>query len=43
MLWSERPDEPPEEFRRAQAMLRRAGLLIGLLVPAVMLVAAWRF
>lgn len=41
MLWSDRPDEPPEEFRRAQRTLRRAGLVMAVLFPAVMLVTAW--
>jgi hypothetical protein len=42
MLWSDRSEEPAEEIRRAQRMLRRAGLMIGLLLPAVLLVVAWR-
>ncbi|GGR16087.1 hypothetical protein WEB32_21440 [Streptomyces netropsis] len=28
MLWSDPPDEPPEELREAQAMLRRAGVVL---------------
>ncbi|MET8184133.1 hypothetical protein, partial [Streptomyces sp. NPDC005336] len=32
MLWSEPPDEPPEELRRAQAMLRRARTLLAISV-----------
>ncbi|MET7938456.1 hypothetical protein [Streptomyces sp. NPDC005322] len=32
MLWSEPPDEPPEELRRAQAMLRRARMLLAISV-----------
>ncbi len=41
MLWSDPPDEPPEELRRAQAMLRRAGAVLTVLVLAVMLLLAW--
>ncbi|MEK8171211.1 hypothetical protein NKH77_22180 [Streptomyces sp. M19] len=32
MLWSDRPDEPPEEMREAQAMLRRAGGVLAVLI-----------
>ncbi|MGK5642643.1 morphogenic membrane protein MmpB [Streptomyces sp. URMC 126] len=28
MLWSDPSDEPPDELREAQAMLRRAGVLL---------------
>ncbi|GHG79361.1 morphogenic membrane protein MmpB [Streptomyces griseocarneus] len=28
MLWSDPSDEPPEELREAQAMLRRAGVVL---------------
>ncbi|MBB5117331.1 hypothetical protein GO002_33415 [Streptomyces eurocidicus] len=28
MLWSDPPEDPPEELREAQAMLRRAGLVL---------------
>ncbi|GHF62014.1 hypothetical protein GCM10010218_49560 [Streptomyces mashuensis] len=28
MLWSDPSDEPPEELREAQAMLRRAGIVL---------------
>ncbi|MEU5192299.1 hypothetical protein AB0G83_34940 [Streptomyces klenkii] len=30
MLWSDPSNEPPEELREAQAMLRRAGLVIAI-------------
>ncbi|WP_338699894.1 hypothetical protein V2W30_24890 [Streptomyces sp. Q6] len=30
MLWSDPEDEPPEELREAQEMLRRAGLVVAL-------------
>ncbi|MDT3400164.1 hypothetical protein RKE29_26690 [Streptomyces sp. B1866] len=36
MLWSDPPDEPPEELYRAQAMLRRAGAVLALAVPVVL-------
>ncbi|MET9224017.1 morphogenic membrane protein MmpB [Streptomyces sp. NPDC088197] len=42
MLWSDPRDEPPEEMRKAQAMLRRAMLVIALAAAVVMLVATWR-
>lgn len=35
MLWSDPRDEPPQELRTAQAMLRRLGWLL----PAAVLVA----
>ncbi|WP_263421365.1 morphogenic membrane protein MmpB [Streptomyces huiliensis] len=39
MLWSDPSDEPPDELREAQAMLRRAGLLlaVGMVVLFVLL------
>lgn len=42
MLWSDPPDEPPEETRQALAMLRRALVLIGLCLPALMLITGVR-
>jgi len=43
MLWSdERRDEPPEEMRQVQAMVRRAMLLVALAAAVVMAVSAWR-
>jgi hypothetical protein len=43
MLWSDDPgDEPPEEMRQVQAMLRRAMLLVALAAAVVMAVSAWR-
>ncbi|MFC5719014.1 morphogenic membrane protein MmpB [Streptomyces gamaensis] len=38
MLWSDPPDEPPEELRAAQAMVRRAGLLLAIAVIVYLLV-----
>ncbi len=39
MLWSDPSNEPPEELREAQAMLRRAGLVlaIGMVIAFVIL------
>ena len=43
MLWSdERDSGPREELRRAQAMLRRAMLLLALASAVLMAVSAWR-
>ncbi|MFI9099637.1 morphogenic membrane protein MmpB [Streptomyces fildesensis] len=43
MLWSDRDrrDEPPEDMRQVQAMLRRAMLVIALTVPLLMLLVGW--
>ncbi|WP_281289727.1 morphogenic membrane protein MmpB [Streptomyces piniterrae] len=32
MLWSDPPDEPPEELREAQAKLRRMGVVLAVAV-----------
>lgn len=42
MLWSDPKNEPPKELRDAQAMLRRAGLLLALLMVLAMLVVGTR-
>jgi hypothetical protein len=42
MLWSDPPDEPPEEMRQAQAMLRRAVIVMVICLPVLMLVAGTR-
>ncbi|MFJ8788067.1 morphogenic membrane protein MmpB [Streptomyces sp. NPDC102462] len=42
MLWSDPEDEPPEELREAQAMLRRLGLLMALGMVLAMIVAGLR-
>lgn len=42
MLWSDPSDEPPEEMRQAQAMLRRAMLLIAVAVVSITALVAWR-
>lgn len=38
MLWSDPPDGPSEEARRAQQMLRRSGLLLAIAVAVLMVV-----
>ncbi|WP_329118057.1 morphogenic membrane protein MmpB [Streptomyces sp. NBC_01465] len=38
MLWSDPKNEPPKELREAQAMLRRAALLVALLMVVGMIV-----
>ncbi|WP_303332067.1 morphogenic membrane protein MmpB [Streptomyces sp. NA02950] len=42
MLWSDPPEEPPEELRRAQAMLRRARAVLAIAVMIAMCVLALR-
>lgn len=42
MLWSDPDDEPPEELRAAQAMLRRLGRLLAVVVLAALLLTALR-
>ncbi|WP_455352835.1 morphogenic membrane protein MmpB [Streptomyces sp. SYSU K217416] len=37
MLWSDPENEPPEDMREAQAMLRRMGLLLALAMLVAML------
>ncbi|WP_265934195.1 morphogenic membrane protein MmpB [Actinacidiphila acididurans] len=42
MLWSDdEPDTPSPEARRAQAMLRRAMLVLALAAGVAMVIAAW--
>ncbi|MFE2595047.1 morphogenic membrane protein MmpB [Streptomyces sp. NPDC057617] len=38
MLWSDPKNEPPQELRDAQSMLRRAGVLLALAVVVAMIV-----
>ena len=38
MLWSDPDDEPPEELRDTQDMLRRLGILVALAMVVSMLV-----
>ncbi|MEV6112123.1 hypothetical protein AB0L59_06270 [Streptomyces sp. NPDC052109] len=42
MLWSDPEDEPPEELREAQNMLRRLGFLMALAMVLAMLVIGLR-
>ncbi|GAA2995748.1 MULTISPECIES: morphogenic membrane protein MmpB [Streptomyces] len=42
MLWSDPENEPPKELRDAQAMLRRAGLLLALAMVIAMFVLGTR-
>jgi len=37
MLWSDPENEPPKEMRETQAMLRRAGVLIALVIMVLMI------
>ncbi|MGW1868022.1 morphogenic membrane protein MmpB [Streptomyces mauvecolor] len=39
MLWSDPENEPPKELRDAQAMMRRAGLILALAMVIAMLAA----
>jgi hypothetical protein len=42
MLWSDdERDDPRDELRHAQAMLRRAMLFVALAAAVVMAIAAW--
>ncbi|WP_267899030.1 morphogenic membrane protein MmpB [Streptomyces corynorhini] len=38
MLWSDPEDEPPEDMRDAQFMMRRVGVLLALAVILAMIV-----
>ncbi|MEX2969206.1 morphogenic membrane protein MmpB [Streptomyces sioyaensis] len=40
MLWSDPPDEPPEELREVQAKLRRLGIVLAVVAVVVMLLLA---
>ncbi|WP_258564986.1 morphogenic membrane protein MmpB [Streptomyces sp. WELS2] len=42
MLWSDPENEPPEELREAQNMLRRLGLLMALAMLLAMIVIGLR-
>ncbi|WP_328689584.1 hypothetical protein OG879_23830 [Streptomyces caniferus] len=37
MLWSDPPDEPPEELRDVQAKLRRMGIVLAVVSVVMML------
>ncbi|MER7930378.1 morphogenic membrane protein MmpB [Streptomyces sp. NPDC058420] len=38
MLWSDPDDEPPEELRETEVMLRRLGILMALAMVLAMIV-----
>ncbi|MEU5422999.1 hypothetical protein [Streptomyces sp. NPDC020667] len=42
MLWSDPPEEPPEELREVQAMLRRAGFVLAVGVVALFVLLGLR-
>ncbi|MFD8545154.1 morphogenic membrane protein MmpB [Streptomyces sp. NPDC059649] len=42
MLWSDPPDEPPEELRDAQAKLRRLGIVLAVAAVVLMIMLAER-
>ncbi|MFJ6944581.1 morphogenic membrane protein MmpB [Streptomyces wuyuanensis] len=42
MLWSDPEDEPPQEMRDMQAMMRRAGILLALAMIIGMFVVGLR-
>ncbi|GAA3374771.1 hypothetical protein GCM10020367_39960 [Streptomyces sannanensis] len=42
MLWSDPENEPPEELRDAQAMMRRAGLLLAVTIVVLMFLLGLR-
>ncbi|WAZ23746.1 hypothetical protein STRCI_005110 [Streptomyces cinnabarinus] len=42
MLWSDPEDEPPEELRDMQNMLRRLGVFVALAMVLAMLVTGLR-
>ncbi|MEU8783031.1 hypothetical protein [Streptomyces sp. NPDC048637] len=42
MLWSDPPDEPPEELRDVQAKLHRMGIVLAVAVVVLMVLLAGR-
>jgi hypothetical protein len=42
MLWSDPENEPPEELRKTQSMMRRAGLVLALAMVVAMIVLGLR-
>ncbi|GFE22449.1 hypothetical protein RB199_20195 [Streptomyces libani] len=40
MLWSDPPDEPPEELRDVQAKLRRMGIVLAVAAVVLMVLLA---
>ncbi|POX35973.1 hypothetical protein C3486_36025 [Streptomyces sp. Ru73] len=41
MLWSDPPDDPSEELRKAEAMLRRAGIVLAVASVLLLLLLGW--
>ncbi|MEU7182886.1 MULTISPECIES: morphogenic membrane protein MmpB [Streptomyces] len=41
MLWSDPPDEPPEELRDAQIKLRRLGIVLAVAAVLLMVLLVW--
>ncbi|MFG2135646.1 morphogenic membrane protein MmpB [Streptomyces sp. NPDC048650] len=41
MLWSDPPDEPPEELRDVQNKLRRMGIVLAVAAVGLMFLLAW--
>ncbi|MFG2829117.1 morphogenic membrane protein MmpB [Streptomyces sp. NPDC048434] len=42
MLWSDPPDEPPEELRDVQAKLRRMGIVLAVVAVVLMIMLTGR-
>ncbi|MFG2193194.1 morphogenic membrane protein MmpB [Streptomyces sp. NPDC048639] len=42
MLWSDPPDETPQELRDTEAMLRRAGWVLAVVALVVMIIVLGR-
>ncbi|MFD3519581.1 morphogenic membrane protein MmpB [Streptomyces sp. NPDC058653] len=42
MLWSDPENEPPQEMRDMQAMMRRAGIVLALAMVLAMIVSGIR-
>ncbi|MFE3885265.1 morphogenic membrane protein MmpB [Streptomyces lydicus] len=42
MLWSDPPDEPPEELRDVQAKLRRMGIVVAVVAVLLMILIPGR-
>ncbi|WP_368396412.1 morphogenic membrane protein MmpB [Streptomyces sclerotialus] len=41
MLWSDPSDDPSEELRKAEAMLRRAGIVLAVAAVLLLLLLGW--
>ncbi|MFI5754389.1 morphogenic membrane protein MmpB [Streptomyces sp. NPDC051569] len=42
MLWSDPENEPPEDLRETQSMMRRAGVLLALAMVVVVIILGIR-